>query len=72
MIIMILMIILLSKHAKERMAEKGITIGMVKEAIKRGAITRQTDGYLAMYSYFAVAYKTIKPDVYKIKTVMVK
>ena len=69
---MILMIILLSKHAKERMAEKGITVGMIKETIKRGAITRQTNGYLAKYSYFAVAYKIIKPGVYKIKTVMVK
>ena len=69
---MILMIILLSKHAKERMAEKGISVGMVKEAIKQGAIVRQTDGYLATYSYFAVAYKTIRPGMYKIKTVMVK
>lgn len=69
---MMLMIILLSKHAKVRMAEKGITVGMIKEAIKRGAITRQTNGYLATYSYFAVAYKIIKPEVYKIKTVMVK
>ena len=72
MIIMIIMIVLLSKHAKERMSEKGITVGMIKESIKRGAVTRQTGGYLATYSYFAVAYKTIKPGVYKIKTVMVK
>ncbi len=69
---MILMIILLTKHVKERMAEKGITVGMIKEAIKRGSITRQTGGYLAAYAYFAVAYKKIQPEVYKVKTVMVK
>lgn len=69
---MILMIILLTKHAKERMAEKGITVGMIKEAIKRGSITRQTDGYLATYTYVEVAYKIINKDVYKVKTVKVK
>lgn len=66
------MIILLTKHAKERMAEKGITVGMIKEAIKRGSITRQTNGYLATYAYFEVAYKIITKDVYKVKTVKVK
>ena len=69
---MILMIILLTMHVKQRMAENAITVGMVKEAIKRGAITRQTDGYLATYTYFAVAYKMLEHDVYKIKTVMVR
>ena len=69
---MILMIMVLTSHAKQRMAENGITLGIVKEAIKRGAITRQTDGYLAAYTYFAVAYKMLEHDVYKIKTVMVR
>jgi hypothetical protein len=54
------------------MAENGITSGMVKEAISRGATVRQTNGYLATYTYIAVAYKTIKQGIYKIKTVMVK
>ena len=66
---MIFMILLLSLHAKQRMAENAITLGMIKEAIKRGAIIRQTDGYLARYTYFAVAYKILKQNVYKIKTV---
>ena len=66
------MLILLTKHAKERMAEKGVTVGMIKEAISKGAVIRQTDGYLATYTYFAVAYKIVKQGVYKVKTVMVK
>ncbi len=66
------MIILLTKHAKERMSEKGISVGMIKEAISKGAVVRQTDGYLATYTYFTIAYKIIKQGVYKVKTVMVK
>ena len=66
------MIILLTKHAKERMSEKGITVGMIKEAISKGAVVRQTEGYLVTYTYFGVAYKIIKQGVYKVKTVMVK
>ncbi|MBI3033736.1 DUF4258 domain-containing protein [Candidatus Woesearchaeota archaeon] len=65
------MILLLSEHAKKRMAEHAITKEMVKEAIERGSKIRQTDGYLANYTYFLVAYKIIKTGVYKIKTVMV-
>ena len=66
------MIILLTKHAKERMSEKGISVGMIKEAISKGAVVRQTGGYLATYTYFAVAYKIIKQGFYKVKTVMVR
>ncbi len=66
------MILLISEHAKKRMAEHALTKEMVKEAIKQGSKTRQTDGFLATYTYFQVAYAVISPDVYKIKTVMVK
>ncbi len=66
------MILLLTKHAKERMSEKGISVGMIKEAISKGAVVRQTDGYLATYTYLAVAYRIVKQGVYKIKTVMIK
>lgn len=66
------MIILLTKHAKERMAEKGISVGMIKEAISKGALVRQTGGYLATYTYLVVAYKIVKQGVYKVKTVMIK
>lgn len=63
--------LLLTKHAKERMAEKGITLDMILYAIKRGAQFKQTDGYVASYSYIKVAYKKIGEDYYKIKTVFV-
>lgn len=54
------------------MIERGIDEDQIKRAIKRGAISRQTDGYLALYTYIEVAYKKIGNDLYKIKTVKIK
>ena len=65
------MIIQISKHAKEKMDIEGIDEEQIKRAIKLGAITKQTDGYLASYTYFRVAYKR-KGNVYRIKTVFVE
>jgi len=64
-------IIQISKHAKEKMDIEGIDEEQIKRAIKLGAITKQTDGYLASYTYFRVAYKR-KGNVYRIKTVFVE
>lgn len=65
------MIIILSEHAKIRMAEKAIAIEQIKRAIKQGAKVKQTDGFLATYADIEVAYKTIQ-NKYIIKTVMVR
>jgi len=64
-------IIQISKHAKEKMDVEGIDEEQIKKAIKMGSITRQTDGYLASYTYFKVAYKR-KGNIYRIKTVFVE
>ena len=61
--------LLLTKHARFKMSELGISKEQIKEAIKRGSKFRQTEGLLAKYSYFAVAYRKIGDDIYKIKTV---
>ncbi len=50
----------------------GIDIKDVKKAIAQGSKTRQTDGYLACYAYYCVAYKIIGEKVYKIKTVYLR
>ncbi len=55
-------------YAKEKMNIKGITEEQIKLAIKQGSISRQTDGFLAAYTYFSVAYKK-RREVYRIKTV---
>jgi len=64
-------IIQISKHAKEKMDVEGIDEEQIKKAIKMGSITRQTEGYLASYTYFKVAYKR-KGNIYRIKTVFVE
>ena len=71
MIIGICMKLLLTRHAKERMAEKAVSLDMIREAIQKGAKVKQTDRYLASYGYIKVAYKIIGDDYYKIKTVFI-
>ena len=63
--------LLLTRHAKERMAEKAISLDMVREAIQRGAKIKQTGGYLASYGHLKVAYKVLRDGVYKVKTVFI-
>lgn len=65
------MIIQLSKHAKEKMDIEGIDEEQIKRAIKMGSVSRQTEGYLASYTYFKIAYKR-KGDIYRIKTVFIE
>ena len=67
------MILRITKHAQDRMCAMAVNKEMIKEAIKRGAKFKQTEGYLVKYTYFAVALKIIGKDgdrtIYKIKTV---
>tara|TARA_Y100000310_G_C20566464_1_gene755745 strand:+ start:568 stop:774 length:207 start_codon:yes stop_codon:yes gene_type:complete len=58
-------------HAKKRMVMHGITNEQIKRAITRGAKVKQTEGYLASYTYLKVAYKKIGKNIYKVKTVFV-
>ena len=62
------MIIQISRHAKEKMDIEGIGEDQIRRAIKMGSISRQTNGYLATYTYIKVAYKR-RGNVYRIKTV---
>ena len=63
--------ILLSEHAKERMAVRGITIEQITKAIKMGATTKQTDGYESHYTYYSVCWKKMG-NFFKIKTIKIK
>lgn len=64
--------IILSKHASDKKILQGITTDELKRCIKRGGKVRQTDGLLASYTYFKVAYKKLSDDVYFIKTIYTK
>jgi len=65
------MIIILSKHAKDKIVLLGITKEQIKNVIIRGSKFKQTDGYLVVYNYINVACKKLGQDTYYIKTVYV-
>ena len=60
--------LIITKHASDKMIIEGISIDQICEAINKGSKFKQTEGYLAVYTYFTVAYKIIE-NKYKIKTV---
>ena len=64
--------LIITNHARDKMHIEGIEKEQIKMCIERGAKFKQTDGFLAVYTYIQVAYKIISKDVYLIKTVMVK
>lgn len=65
------MIIVLSEHAKIRMAQKAVTLEQIQRAITQGAKAKQTDGLLTIYADIEVAYK-IRGDKYIVKTVKIR
>lgn len=62
--------LLVTKHAQEKMHIEGISIQQIIEALERGSKYQQTDGFLAVYSYYSVAYKMIDSK-FRIKTVFI-
>lgn len=59
-------------HARQQMFERGVDEEQIKIAMQRGAKIKQTDGYLAIYSYIRIAYRIVGKDIYKIKTVVME
>ncbi len=64
--------LLITKHARDQMFERGIDEDQIIRTSQKGAKTRQTDGYISTYTYIKIAYKKIGQDLYKIKTVMIE
>jgi len=62
--------LIVTKHAQEKMHVEGISISQIIEALERGSKYQQTDGFLAVYSYYSVAYKKLVAK-YLIKTVFI-
>ncbi len=60
--------LVITRHAQDKMIIEGISIKQILEAIARGSIFKQTEGFLAVYTYFSVAYKKVGKK-YRIKTV---
>jgi len=49
--------ILFSRHARVRMAERGISATEVRQAILKGTKRRQDDRIVASFRYFEVVYR---------------
>jgi hypothetical protein len=64
--------LIITKHARDIMFERGIDENQIVRTIQYGARTKQTDGYIAAYTYLRVAFKKLSEEVYKIKTVIVE
>ncbi len=63
--------IIISRHANDKMMWLGITEEQVRKAIVHGSKFKQTEGYLAKYTYISVAYRKLDENTYKVKTVFV-
>jgi len=64
--------IMYSKHARERMIERGISENEVEEGIRRGSKTLQKPNKILFnYKYYAIISKKIN-DVYYIITVKLR
>lgn len=62
--------LIVTHHAQEKMHVEGIGTAQIIEALERGSKYHQTDGFLAVYSYYSVAYKKLGAK-YLIKTVFI-
>jgi len=62
---------ILTRHAQERIDKCGLTVDQVVSAIKKGAKIKQTEGFVAVYTYIRVAY-IIRGEKCIIKTVMIQ
>lgn len=60
-----------SRHARERMVERGISENEVAKAIQKGKKRIQDNKIIVVYTYFEVVYKKIG-DEYYIITVLLR
>jgi len=60
--------IILTKHARERMVARGISLEEIKKAILRGSKRIQDGKIVAAYRYFEVVYKKVD-EVFVVVTV---
>ncbi|MBI2138272.1 DUF4258 domain-containing protein [Candidatus Woesearchaeota archaeon] len=66
-----MMILALSRHAKEQARERGISIELIKTAIQGGAKFLQGTKIVADFTYVRIIYRKNREE-YSVITVMVK
>ena len=57
---------LYSKHAREKMIERGISVNEVEEALRSGAKEMQEEKVLHHYRYFTIVTKLLNNEQYVI------
>lgn len=55
-----------TKHARERMIERGISEKEVVTAINKGSKSHNNKIIVSTYTYFRVVYKKVKNNIYVI------
>ena len=55
-----------SRHARQRMVERGISQLEIADAINKGAKRMQKDKIVSAYTYFEVMYKKFGSEIYVI------
>ena len=68
---MITLRLVMTKHARQQMFDRGIDEEQIKITIKRGSKIKQTDGFKSIYTYIGVCYR-IRGDKYIIKTATIE
>ncbi len=63
--------IIYSKHANDKRILYGLSKEQIERAVKRGAISKQTDGFLASYREIKIAYKKLDGEGYYLKTIYI-
>ena len=63
--------IILTKHARERMVLRGISLEEIKEAILKGSKRIQNGKIVAAYRYFEVVYKRVD-EIFVVITVALR
>ena len=63
--------IIITKHARQQMFDRGVDEEQIKTTIRRGSKIKQTDGFKSVYAYIGVCYK-IRGEKYIIKTVTIE
>lgn len=64
-------VLVITKHAREQMFNRGIDEDKVRQVITRGSKIKQTDGLKSVYTWVGVSYKIVGSK-YVIKTVTVE
>ena len=64
--------IIKTKHATDKAKLWAVTDEQIKNTIRNGSKYKQTDGLLAVYMEYEIAYKIISKDLCLIKTIKIR